>query len=54
MKKPARGGLSYHPEMDYIEFKLWIALGIVVLAFLGGLFGFIQPEQEAERDKHPE
>jgi hypothetical protein len=30
--------------MDYIEFKLWKALAIVALAFLAGLFGFIEPE----------
>jgi hypothetical protein len=40
--------------MDYIEFKLWWALGIVALAFLGGLFGFIRPEEEEERDKRHE
>jgi hypothetical protein len=40
--------------MDYIEFKLWVALGIVVLAFLGGLFGLIRPEEEEERDKRLE
>lgn len=40
--------------MDYIEFKLWMALAIVALAFIGGLFGFIRPEEEEERDKHLE
>jgi hypothetical protein len=40
--------------MDYIEFKLWSALTIVVLAFLAGLFGFIETGSKAGSDKPPE
>jgi hypothetical protein len=37
--------------MDYIEFKLWKALAIVVLAFLAGLFGFLGPEDGDRSDR---
>lgn len=40
--------------MEFTEFMLWKALAIVALAFLAGLFGFIEPEEGAERDKRPE
>lgn len=41
--------------MDFIEFKLWKAGVILVLAFLAGLFGFIRPERgEEQSDKDPE
>jgi hypothetical protein len=40
--------------VDYIEFKLWKAIAIVVLAFLAGLFGFIETGSGEERDKRPE
>lgn len=39
---------------DYIEFMLWKALAVIVIAFLAGLFGFIEPGAGAPRDKPPE
>jgi hypothetical protein len=40
--------------MEFTAFMFWKALAIVVLAFLAGLFGFIEPESKAKRDKRPE
>lgn len=40
--------------MEFIEFMFWKALAIVVLAFLAGLFGFIEPREQAKRGKRPE
>lgn len=37
--------------MEFTEFMLWKALAIVVLAFLAGLFGFIEPRARAKRGK---
>jgi hypothetical protein len=40
--------------MDYIEFKLWKAALVIALAFLAGLFGFIETGSGAGSDKPPE
>lgn len=40
--------------MEFIDFMFWKAIAIVVLAFFAGLFGFIEPEEGAKRDKPPE
>ena len=41
--------------MEFTEFMLWKAGAICALAFIGGLFGWINPRQEEEeRDKRPE
>jgi hypothetical protein len=49
--------LVYTGRMEFTDFMLWKALAIVGLAFLAGLFGFIEtedPESKAKRDKRPE
>jgi hypothetical protein len=40
--------------VDFLDFMLWKALAIVALAFLAGLFGFIEPEGRAKRGKRRE
>lgn len=40
--------------MEFTEFMLWKALAIVVLAFLAGLFGFIETGAKEGRDKRPD
>lgn len=37
--------------MEFTEFMLWKALAIIAIAFLAGLFGFIEPRAKAKRDK---
>jgi hypothetical protein len=37
--------------MEFTDYMLWKALAIVALAFLAGLFGFIDPEEGERRDK---
>jgi hypothetical protein len=34
--------------MDYIEWKLWLAGGIVLAAFIGGLMGWLPTERGEE------
>lgn len=57
-KNPPSGGLGYSGCVEFTDYMLWKALAIVVLAFLAGLFGFIETEggqePEAKRDKRPE
>jgi hypothetical protein len=41
--------------MEFTDYMLWKALGLIVLAFLAGLFGFIEsPPKEGPSDKPPE
>lgn len=36
--------------MEFTEYMLWKALALVVLAFIGGFFGWINPHQEEEEN----
>jgi hypothetical protein len=40
--------------MEFTDFMLWKALAIVAVAFLAGLFGFIEPGSKEGRDKRSE
>jgi|DEB0MinimDraft_3_1074331.scaffolds.fasta_scaffold32692_2 hypothetical protein len=45
--------------MDFIDFQLWKAIGLCVLAFIGGLLGLTgqpedQPQEQEPRDTHIE
>jgi hypothetical protein len=46
--------MGYSGGMEFTEFMLWKAIAIVALAFLAGLFGFIEPESKEGRDKRRE
>lgn len=52
MKKPAEAGIVV--AVEFTDFMIWKALAIIALAFLAGLFGFIEPESKEERDKRPD
>lgn len=46
---------AYSWGMGLTEFMFWKAVAVVVLAFLAGLFGFIDnPPEEERRDKRLE
>jgi hypothetical protein len=49
-ESPGRGGFGYSGGVEFTEFMLWKALAIVALAFLAGLFGFIEPEGPASKE----
>jgi hypothetical protein len=40
--------------MEFTDFMWLKAIAIVVVAFLAGLFGFIEPESKEGRGKRPE